>query len=46
MDDNDIGLIKETESYDLWFEPITDEINGFVIRDKKGFIKQIYMPDR
>lgn len=46
MDDNDIGIIKETESYDLWYEPITDEINGFVVRNKEGFIIQIYMPDR
>jgi hypothetical protein len=46
VDDNDIGIIKETESYDLWYEPITDEINGFVVRNKEGFIIQIYMPDR
>lgn len=45
MEDNDIGLIKETNSYDIWFEPVTDEINAFVIRDKEGYILQIYMPD-
>ena len=43
MDDNDIGLIKETEKYDIWYEPITDEINGFVIRDKNGYIMDIYL---
>jgi hypothetical protein len=45
MIDDDLGLIKETETYDIWFEPITDEINGFVIRDKEGIILQIYMPE-
>jgi hypothetical protein len=30
------GLIKEYKDSDLWFEPITDEIDGFVIRSKDG----------
>lgn len=45
MEDKHIGLIKSMDDYDIWFEPITDTINGFVIRNKDGSIKEIYMKD-
>lgn len=39
----DYGLIREFKDTDLWFEPITDEIDGFVLRSKDGVeIKGIY----
>ena len=34
-EDIDYGVIKSYKNFDLWFEPITDEIDGFVMR-KKG----------
>jgi hypothetical protein len=39
----DYGCIKEYDDCDLWFEPITDIIDGFVIRDKNDGIIKIFM---
>jgi len=33
----DYGVVAEFDnSMELWLEPITDEIDGFVLRDKGG----------
>jgi hypothetical protein len=45
MGENELGLIRDAENYDIWFEPLTDGINGFVIRDKSGYILQVYSPE-
>lgn len=37
------GCIYENDKYDVWFEPVTDEVDGFVIRNKDGSIKDIYV---
>lgn len=42
MGDGDIGLIKSGKDYGIWYEPITDTINGFVVRNKDGSINEIY----
>ena len=42
MDELRYGIIKEYDNYDLWYEPITDEIDGFVLRDKDGCIIYIF----
>lgn len=34
-EDIDYGVIKSYKNFNLWFEPITDTVNGFVMR-KKG----------
>ena len=39
----DYGLVNEYDDLDLWYEPITDEIDGFVTRNKDGTIKDVYM---
>ena len=37
------GLVKEYEDSDLWYEPFTDTLDGFVLRSKDGVeIKDIY----
>jgi hypothetical protein len=36
------GLIKEYDDFDIWYEPITDEIDGFVIRSKDGYILKVF----
>lgn len=37
------GLVKEFNNCtQLWYEPITDEIDGFVLRDTRGSIIQIW----
>lgn len=45
LSDKDYGIIKETKEYDIWFEPITDTINGFVVRNKDGSIAEVYMQE-
>ena len=42
MGDDDIGLIKSGKDYDIWYEPITDIMNGFVVRNNDGNIIEIY----
>lgn len=33
------GIIKENPNgTTLWYEPITDEVDGFVLRSSKGYI--------
>jgi len=39
------GLIQEFDTYDLWCEPITDEIDAFVLRSKEGYILAVYSKD-
>ena len=29
------GVVKSYADWDLWFEPITDTVDGFVMRNKK-----------
>lgn len=29
------GIMKEYENFTLWFEPITDTLDGFVLREKE-----------
>ncbi len=37
------GLVKEFENEtELWFEPITDEIDGLVLRTSDGSIIQVW----
>lgn len=37
------GIIKEFEDgTTLWYEPITDEIDAFVLRSQEGNIIRIY----
>lgn len=36
MNKLEYGIVKEYSDYDLWYEPITDEIDGFVLRNKNG----------
>ncbi len=40
------GLKLENNLYDIWFEPITDELDGFVMRSKDGVIIKIYSEDK
>jgi hypothetical protein len=40
------GIVKEFDNYDLWFEPITDKIDGLVIRNKEGCILDVFIKDR
>ena len=46
MDELKYGVIKEHSDYDLWYEPITDDIDGFVLRDKNGGIVSIFSKDK
>lgn len=40
------GVINEFNNTELWYEPITDEINGFVLKLKNnGNILAIYMEE-
>ena len=45
MDKLGYGVIKEYDNFDLWYEPITDEIDGFVLRDKNGGIVSVFSKD-
>lgn len=38
------GIVGRFEGLEVWFEPITDEIDGFVIREPNGHIVRVYMP--
>lgn len=38
----DYGIVKEYGDCDLWFEPITDELDGFVLRSLDQSIKAVY----
>lgn len=40
----DYGMIYENDNIDIWFEPITDEIDGFVVYNKDHSINSIYTP--
>lgn len=43
MNKLDYGIIKEfKDDTTLWYEPITDEINGFVLRDRDGYIIKVW----
>jgi hypothetical protein len=38
------GIIKTLDNdVDVWFESITDDLDGFVIRDKDGFILKLFL---
>lgn len=43
IDFENYGIVKEYENCTLWFEPITDELNGFVLRTKTDAIIEVYM---
>jgi hypothetical protein len=34
-DEFEYGIIAEFQNTILWYEPITDEVNGFVLRQKE-----------
>jgi len=37
------GIVKELDDGNtIWFEPITDEIDGFVVRDSNSGIVSVY----
>ena len=36
------GIVKSYKDWDLWFEPITDTIDGFVMRKNDGSIIGIF----
>ena len=38
------GIVGQFEGLEVWFEPITDEIDAFVIRKQNGHIVQVYVP--
>jgi hypothetical protein len=46
MDELEYGVIKEYTDYDIWYEAITDEIDGFVLRDKNGAILKTFSEDQ
>ena len=51
MNDNQSGLaygiIRKFENgTTLWYEPITDEIDGFVLRENKGCVQTVYSEKR
>ena len=43
MNKLDYGVVREfKDGTTLWYEPITDEINGFVLRDRDGYIIKVW----
>jgi len=41
------GIIREFEDgTTLWYEPITDEIDGFVLRGNEGYVQTVYSEKR
>lgn len=36
------GIVKSYTDWDLWFEPITDKVDGFVMRKHDGSIIGIF----
>lgn len=41
------GIVREyNNGTTLWFEPITDELDGFVLRKSDGTIQTIFSKDR
>jgi len=40
--DLEYGVVKEFKDTDLWYEPITDVLDGFVLRKKNQSIVAIY----
>lgn len=44
----DYKLVYEDENIEIWFEPITDEIDGFVVynKDEHYSIVGVYTPMR
>lgn len=36
------GIVKSYTDWDLWFEPITDTIDGFVMRNHEGSIIGVF----
>lgn len=40
------GIIAKLENgHDLWFEPVHDELDAFVIRDEDGYMVKIFIED-
>ena len=47
MNKLEYGIVKEYDNYDLWYEPITNEIDGFVLRTKEdGYILSVFSKDK
>ena len=47
MSSLDYGIIyKFNNGYSLWYEPITDILDGFVIRDSKDNIYTVFSEDK
>ena len=40
--DLNYGIICESDDTDLWYEPLTDILDGFVLRNKDQSIVAIY----
>jgi hypothetical protein len=41
------GIVREySNGTTLWFEPITDELDGFVLRKSGGSIQSVFSEDR
>jgi len=40
------GIVKESTTFTLWFESITDTLDGFVVRDNSGNILEVYPFDK
>ena len=41
------GIIREFEDgTTLWYEPITDETDGFVLRGNEGYVQTVYSEKR
>ena len=46
-DEFEYGVVAKFENTLLWYEPITDEINGFVLRHKEdSSIRTIYREEK
>lgn len=39
------GIIGQTEEWDVWYEPVTDDMDAFVIRDKNTGEKVMTFPE-
>ena len=46
MDNLEYGIVKEYSDYDLWYEPITDEIDELVLRYKNGMIFRVFSENK
>lgn len=38
------GLIYENDKINVWYTPIVEDMNGFVVYDKNNVIQEVYLP--